>query len=200
MGIDDRTDLSKQILPANKTNMPFQLPNLFLTLLWQPPTGIPKYLNGVFITSQLRIVAKQKLDVFSTPTPPILLFKKFSLRPEANSKQFRITLMLKTLLRLALQKNKVSSTYCSIFTLTFLLLISTLSTKSFSTAILETPASPSTTIRKRNGANGSPCLRPLFGINSLVMLPLTRIHIEAYSRQDVIQEIHFAHNPSLPSI
>jgi len=140
-----------------------------------PPTDIPKYLKGILITSQFRIVAKCRISVCSTPILPRLLLEKFTLRPNVNSKPFNITFILNTLLIFALQKNKVSPIYWNIFTFTDLFPISKVSIKSFSNAVLDTPANPSAAIRKKNGTNRSPCLNPFFEINSLLELPFTRI-------------------------
>ena len=104
------------------------------------PIGNPKYLKGVLIISQFNTDVKLIIFVCFTPTPPILLLRKFTLRSETNSKQLNMTLMLNTRLIFVLQKNKVSSAYCSIFTFTDYFPISKPSINSFSTAILDTPA------------------------------------------------------------
>src|ERR1044072_1143177 len=58
------------------------------------------------------------------------------------------------------------------------------------TAFLIRPVKPSATIRKRKGANGSPCLSPLSGMNSSQGLPFTNTEIEADLMQPAIQVTH----------
>ena len=69
------------------------------------------------------------------------------------------------------------------------------SNRFFSWASLIKPTRPSTTILNRNGANGSPCLSTLWGVNSVVGLPLTNMEIEADFRQPSIHVIHLKQNP-----
>ena len=98
---------------------------------------------------------------------------------------------------LAAQKNKVSYAYWSIWTVTFLYPTSMLSNKLLSTTFLETPSSPLDALRKKNGVKGSPCLKPFFGVNSLVGIPFTSIDTVTDSKQDLIQKIHFSQNLNL---
>jgi len=64
--------------------------------------------------------------------------------------------------------------------------IVTPSTNPFLIATHINPASPSATMRNKKGVGGSPCLRPLFVLNSNVELPLTKTDKVADSRQALI--------------
>jgi len=56
---------------------------------------------------------------------------------------------------------------------------------------------PWQTIRNKNGAIGSPCLRPLISLNYVVGIPLTKIEIVEDSKHSLIQCTHFSKNPIL---
>jgi len=93
------------------------------------------------------------------------------------------------------QKNIVSSAYCR-------MLISTLDeptvkprNKFLFTASLTSPVSASATILNRKGANGSPCLSPLWGKNSDEGLPLIKTEMDADFKHPSIHCIHLAGKP-----
>lgn len=48
----------------------------------------------------------------------------------------------------------------------------------FEVAYVISPLKLSATMRKRNGESGSPCLNHLYGVNSLLVLPLIRMETE----------------------
>jgi len=59
---------------------------------------------------------------------------------------------------------------------------------------LTSPSNPSTTIKIKNGTNGSPCLSPLVIVNSFVGLLFTNMDIEVDSKQPLIPLIHLKKN------
>ncbi|RZB73971.1 Alanine--tRNA ligase [Glycine soja] len=68
------------------------------------------------------------------------------------------------------------------------------------TAAFSSPFKASATILNNRGANGSPCLKPLYGMNSCEGLPFTNAEIEANFKQPSIHLIHWDPKPILLSI
>jgi hypothetical protein len=100
IGTELRTELISTILPPkliclfpHKFNF---LRRLKITgshveiLLGFAPTGSPRYLKGRLPLMQLRKEHATSIKVSLTLTPTRQLFKKLTLRPEANSKPLRI--------------------------------------------------------------------------------------------------------------
>jgi hypothetical protein len=136
--------------------------------------GRPRYLNGSTSSLQFRKVLAIPKNIGETLTPIIPLFQKFTLRLDAISNPLRIALRAQMFSTEASPIHSVSFAYwrCEITT-GFLPTEKPLKI-SKSTAFLITPLNPSTTNKKRNGARGSPCLRPLCILISGVGDPLEK--------------------------
>ena len=125
---------------------------------------------------------------------------KLTLRPEASSKTLRIVLIVKILETDSSHINKVSSANCNMqHSVCALPTFTSFNTFSFN-ALRTRLANPSATIRNKKGAKGSPCLRPLKGLNSYVGLSLIKTDTVADSRQPCTHLIHLLWNPILCNI
>ena len=200
----------RHILPAIDKCLSFQTFNFDLIfsntgnqksfLLRFPPTCKPKYLKGIPIWLQFNVLAKVVDNLLSTPKVVVCDLWKLILIPKASSWHLSITLIVNTFWKVASHIRSVSFANCSIQVSTSSHhILSPCSTFSL-IACLTNPFKPSTTIRKRNGASGSPCLNPLDDLNSDVRLPLTNTKIDVDSTQPLIQQIHFSLNPYLFNI
>ncbi|KAG5068732.1 hypothetical protein JHK85_001109 [Glycine max] len=96
-----------------------------------------------------------------------------------------------------MSKKIVSFAYCSMLILTLSEPTGKPLNRFFSTAFLIKPFRPSATTLKRRGANRSPCLSPLCGVNSVEGLPFTRTEIDAYVKHPSIHLIHLELKPVL---
>jgi hypothetical protein len=96
MGIAFNTELRRIIWPPRLTNRVAQPPNRFrrefnkgsqvAPLRTLAPTGSPKYLKGTAPVLELRKTEASRIKSADTFTPIILLFPKFTLRPENHFK------------------------------------------------------------------------------------------------------------------
>lgn len=102
--------------------------------------------------------------------------EKFTLSLNANSKYLGVAFKMSVSLM-------SSSTYCKRDTLNFPFLIPTSESTFFPFAYLTNPLNPPTTTKKRKGANISPCLSPLWTMNSFMGLPFTRTNTYVNWRQ-----------------
>lgn len=128
-------------------------------------------------------------------TPPSLLLKKFTFNPDMSSKHLNILFMTSTFWVEGSPMKRVSSANWRSETSTSLPILKPLN-KFLRIACLIMPFRPSATIKKRNGAKGSPCLKPLCIGNSSVGLPLTKTEIVADCKHPRIHPIHLSQNPS----
>jgi len=150
-----------------------------------PPIGIPMYSKGISTFSQFNIVDTFCMNSLFRPTPLTLVLEKFTLSPNTNSKLFKITFITFIFWTWASEKKRISSVNCN--NLTFILFLPTITPtyRFLLITCLTNPARPSTTTRNRNGAKGSPYLKPLVGE------PLTRIDTEDDSMYCFILPTHW---------
>jgi hypothetical protein len=170
-GIAFNTELIRTILPPRLICLFLQENNRFLIfstngsqvalLFGFAPIGRPRYLNGILSRRQLRKVDAEAINSEETFTPNNPLLKKFTLRPEAISNPLRIAFKAQRFEIDASPIHNVSSAYCKCEMTTSPLPKEKPLKIPKSTALRITPLKPSTTSKKRKGANGSPCLSPL---------------------------------------